>query len=224
MSKTLSQSLYDAFEKYGVLKLRADLFIDVLRSVGAPMSPSDEDGLIEWLGKDSEDCVDVTKFCARFEGKDQATRVAQHALMSWTPSVTDGMVQRPLKSDNAIDKFLSADRSPSDGQRSKVASSTDEMRDVVGLENCNGGKLNASSGVDNRGDRPALTFSRQVTADDDSVWSLGGEGEDKCTSQSRRCCEGIVAEQLASVNGASADLTASAAIDVDLHLSGLASS
>eukprot|EP00928_Gymnodinium_smaydae_P004116 TRINITY_DN11435_c0_g1_i1.p1 TRINITY_DN11435_c0_g1~~TRINITY_DN11435_c0_g1_i1.p1 ORF type:complete len:214 (-),score=30.24 TRINITY_DN11435_c0_g1_i1:304-945(-) len=208
MSKTLSQSLYDAFEKYGVLKLRADLFIDVLRSVGAPMSPSEENTLIEWLGKDSQDRVDVAKFCARFEGNHQKARFAQRAPTSLTQRVSESMIEYSLTSQNGNgEQSSSADRAQSHGLHVKAVISdlsTQAMQEVSRLDDDNVEPLRATvDGASDSCDRPSLCFSLRVTADDNSVWSLESEEHDKYTLPPRRMLrerQRIVEKYLALAN------------------------
>eukprot|EP00928_Gymnodinium_smaydae_P004118 TRINITY_DN11435_c0_g2_i1.p1 TRINITY_DN11435_c0_g2~~TRINITY_DN11435_c0_g2_i1.p1 ORF type:complete len:222 (-),score=21.72 TRINITY_DN11435_c0_g2_i1:214-879(-) len=219
MSKTLSTSLYEAFQRHGMLKLRADLFLDVLRSVGAPMSPSEENALIEWLGKDSIGCVDVAKFCARFEGNEQEARSAPRAPVSLAQCVSESMIEEPLTSHREIgEQSSSADRALSHGLRVKAVSrdfSTEETHDAAHLDDDNVEPLEASlDGVFDHCDRPALSFSRQVTADDNSVWSLGSGEHDKYTLSRRHFSkerERIVEKHLASVNQERSCLEASGA-------------
>eukprot|EP00928_Gymnodinium_smaydae_P004120 TRINITY_DN11435_c0_g2_i6.p1 TRINITY_DN11435_c0_g2~~TRINITY_DN11435_c0_g2_i6.p1 ORF type:complete len:287 (-),score=26.95 TRINITY_DN11435_c0_g2_i6:247-1107(-) len=174
MSKTLSTSLYEAFERQGALKLRADVFLDVLRSVGAPMSPSEESTLIAWLGKDLEGCVDVAKFCARFERNRHEARFAQRAPASVAACVSESMIQ---ENSEIVDQMSSTGSAASHGLHVKAgisAMSTEEMHDVPHLDDNNLEPLEATrDGESDSCDRPTFSFSRQVTADDNSVWSLG---------------------------------------------------
>eukprot|EP00928_Gymnodinium_smaydae_P083230 TRINITY_DN6646_c2_g1_i1.p1 TRINITY_DN6646_c2_g1~~TRINITY_DN6646_c2_g1_i1.p1 ORF type:complete len:241 (-),score=19.11 TRINITY_DN6646_c2_g1_i1:529-1251(-) len=190
MSKPLSKALYDAFEKHGALKLRADLFLSVLRSVGVTMSPREEDTLINWLGKDLEDCVDVQKFCTRFDNDEQKARSAQHVTILLTTCGPKSTVEHSLTSNHEIcAQSASAHGTPTHELRVTGMSSScssEGIHDVIHSDDGNVGRRAGLADVNDQCDRPALAFSRQVTADDNSVWSLGSEERDKCTLPSRR--------------------------------------
>eukprot|EP00928_Gymnodinium_smaydae_P014286 TRINITY_DN15206_c1_g1_i1.p1 TRINITY_DN15206_c1_g1~~TRINITY_DN15206_c1_g1_i1.p1 ORF type:complete len:206 (-),score=44.92 TRINITY_DN15206_c1_g1_i1:267-884(-) len=166
MATTLTSTLHAAFENNGALKLRADHFLIVLRAFGTTMTADEGALLLDYLGMDSEGCVDVRKFCAWFEGMEQDPRFAQ-LLQSLgilersdvSGEEGDGCQSSSVQSNEVLGEEFArpADVNPNDG----------DNFDVVGEE---------------RGRE--VSFRPQVSADDASNWRLGSK--DKYTLPSRR--------------------------------------
>eukprot|EP00928_Gymnodinium_smaydae_P065796 TRINITY_DN4888_c0_g3_i1.p1 TRINITY_DN4888_c0_g3~~TRINITY_DN4888_c0_g3_i1.p1 ORF type:complete len:254 (+),score=37.66 TRINITY_DN4888_c0_g3_i1:71-832(+) len=182
MSKTLSTTLYETFEKNRALKMRADHFLSVLLRAGVTISLGGSLKLVRFLGIDFESCVDVWTFSALFEGIEQEPRFSQGVLNSAAPRALEDIVEAP--------RLQFEDRTQFKGLSGEWIDGCEDVDEAGGHEDSVniaeiGGRLRvASDGGDNEECPRTLSFSRQVTSDDGSEWTL--DDEDKYTLPQRQ--------------------------------------
>eukprot|EP00928_Gymnodinium_smaydae_P069964 TRINITY_DN5391_c0_g2_i1.p1 TRINITY_DN5391_c0_g2~~TRINITY_DN5391_c0_g2_i1.p1 ORF type:complete len:227 (-),score=48.63 TRINITY_DN5391_c0_g2_i1:69-749(-) len=213
MSKPLATRLREAFEAHGALELPADHFLIILRTLGATVSAKEGKALAKKFRKDAEGHVDVQKFCEWFTGMEQDPRFAKQEPTSSAHGALENRDEAHLVPDVDVgdqpsDANLAPMGGPEDGQG---AGQDEENLNDEGAVGSEGEGLGATGeDVDSPFATHSVNFSRQVTADDNSVWSLGSE--DKCTLPSHRRLsehERLMANFRASLNEVKARLEAS---------------
>eukprot|EP00928_Gymnodinium_smaydae_P069965 TRINITY_DN5391_c0_g3_i1.p1 TRINITY_DN5391_c0_g3~~TRINITY_DN5391_c0_g3_i1.p1 ORF type:complete len:264 (-),score=62.19 TRINITY_DN5391_c0_g3_i1:207-953(-) len=234
MSKPLSTRLLEAFEAHGALQLPADHFLIILRTLGATVSAREGAALAKKFRKDAEGHVDVQRFCEWFTGMEQDPRFAEQKPTSLSP----GALENPDAAGSASDVDVGAQPAEANSSSTEQVEANPGDDGAVELVEEGVGAEDQALGANlppaeqdeaNLGDggavefveegpaaryeepeRPSVSFSRQVTANDDSVWSLGSE--DRCTLPSHRRLsehERLMADFRASLNEVKARLEAS---------------
>eukprot|EP00928_Gymnodinium_smaydae_P016129 TRINITY_DN16010_c0_g1_i1.p1 TRINITY_DN16010_c0_g1~~TRINITY_DN16010_c0_g1_i1.p1 ORF type:complete len:227 (+),score=45.73 TRINITY_DN16010_c0_g1_i1:90-770(+) len=187
MSKPLSLRLHEAFEAHGALQLPADHFVIILRSLGATVSAKEGRALAKKFRKDAEGhVVDVQKFCAWFTGMEQDPRFAKQEPTSLPLGLEDRDDARLVLDDDVGVQPSDPNLASMHGGEEGHGADQDEAN--LDDDGAAGFPAEGFGGGEEDPDRPhmarSVSFSRHVSADDQSVWSLGDE--DRCTLPSHR--------------------------------------
>eukprot|EP00928_Gymnodinium_smaydae_P069967 TRINITY_DN5391_c0_g5_i1.p1 TRINITY_DN5391_c0_g5~~TRINITY_DN5391_c0_g5_i1.p1 ORF type:complete len:218 (-),score=38.00 TRINITY_DN5391_c0_g5_i1:321-974(-) len=207
MSKPLATRLHEAFATHGALQLPADHFLIILRNLGATVSAKEGRALVKQFRKDQEGHVDVQKFCEWFTGMEQEPRFSQSSPTMAAPwALENHGANDPMTSGEVCDQPSNTNEAPNARFQEGPGPYQDEvdLDDDGAVAEREEGRVAALEEA-----RHSVNFSRQVTADDDSVWSLGSE--DKCTLQSHRRLterEQLLADFRAALNDVNARLRA----------------
>eukprot|EP00928_Gymnodinium_smaydae_P069968 TRINITY_DN5391_c0_g5_i2.p1 TRINITY_DN5391_c0_g5~~TRINITY_DN5391_c0_g5_i2.p1 ORF type:complete len:218 (-),score=25.81 TRINITY_DN5391_c0_g5_i2:321-974(-) len=207
MSKPLATRLHEAFATHGALQLPADHFLIILRNLGATVSAKEGRALVKQFRKDQEGHVDVQKFCEWFTGMEQDPRFSQASSSMAAPEASENRnANRSVTNGEVCDQPSYTNEVPNTGfeDRPEACQSGHDMNDDGAVGYLEEGRA-GYEGLN----RISVSFSPQVSADDDSVWSLGSK--DKCTLRSRRRLterEQLAADFRAALNQVNARLQA----------------